>query len=288
MEETHIPWHNAFVAAIQLELEDYQDSLEFYPEYQLTTEPLRIDCVIIKKPKDLVIEKNIATLFREVNLLEYKSPDKYVSVADFYKVYGYACQYVYLKNISITNLTISFIESHFPKRLLEHIENIRRYTVEETSPGIYTVIGDILPIQVIDNRRLSLEENLWLKGLSNKLDPLSVIRISKEAVKLVKTAYIQAYLYAITQANALAIEEAMNMRKEKVTLDEVIERTGLGAKLEARGEERKAIDVAKNMSALGLPFETIISVTKLDPEKVKELFQSKESTQDGLTPPHQL
>ena len=44
---SYVAWHPAFVEAIKLELEEYEDVLEFYPEYQLTTEPLRIDCIII-------------------------------------------------------------------------------------------------------------------------------------------------------------------------------------------------------------------------------------------------
>jgi len=91
---TQIPWHPAFVEALQLELEDYKDVLEFHSELQLTTEPLRIDCVVIKKTKEVKIEK--------------------------------------------------------------------------TNPGVYTVNGDILPIQIIDNRQLSAENNVWLKNLSNK------------------------------------------------------------------------------------------------------------------------
>jgi len=90
----------AFVEAIQLELGVYGDSLEFCPEYPLTSEPLKIDCVVVKKAKELVIEKNIAIMFRDVNLLEYKSPSGYVSVADFYKVYGYACLYASFEAIS--------------------------------------------------------------------------------------------------------------------------------------------------------------------------------------------
>ncbi|MCL2806252.1 MAG: hypothetical protein FWD26_09965 [Treponema sp.] len=43
--------------ALQLELEAYKDVLEFHPELQLTTEPLRIDCVVIKKLKEVKIEK---------------------------------------------------------------------------------------------------------------------------------------------------------------------------------------------------------------------------------------
>jgi len=50
-ESPNISWHPAFVEALQKELEAYQDALEFYPEFQLTTEPLRIDCVVIKKRK---------------------------------------------------------------------------------------------------------------------------------------------------------------------------------------------------------------------------------------------
>jgi len=58
-----ISWHPAFVQAIQLELEDYLDVLTFEMEHQLTTEPLKIDVLIIKKTKDVVIKKNIGQIF---------------------------------------------------------------------------------------------------------------------------------------------------------------------------------------------------------------------------------
>ena len=275
MKDSRIPWHLAFVAAIQLELAAYNDCLEFFPEVQLTTEPLRIDCVVIKKVKNVMIKKNIASVFKEVNLLEYKSPGKSVSVVEFYKVYGYAYQYVYLKNVSITDLSISFIQNHFPVKLLEHLKNVRGYAVEETMSGIYNIKGDILPIQVIDTRKLSEEENLWLKGLSNRLDPVAVLKIGDKAVKQKKTALIKAYMETIAKANFQAIEEAMRMSTAAKSLDEVLERTGLAAKWEAR--ERLAI--AKNMINLGLPLETIVSATKLEPEKVKELSHFQNSVE---------
>ena len=275
MESSNIPWHPAFIEAIQLELEAYRDSLEFYPEYQLTTEPLRIDCIIIKKSKDTVIEKNIAAMFREVNLLEYKSPGDYVSIKDFYKVYSYACLYASLEEYPITNITLSFIESRYPKALLKHLKNVRGYKVEERSPGVYTVKGDILPIQLIDNRKLSWEENLWLKGLSNQLDSLAIIRISDEAVK--KDIRIQAYMNAIAKANFLAIEEAKNMSTAAKSLEEVFVRTGWAAEWEAKGEERKAIDIAQNMVDLGFPLGAIVSATRLGIEKVEKLFQKESS-----------
>ena len=282
MKLPRLSWHAAFVGAIQLELADYRDSLEFIPEFQLTTEPLRIDCVIIKKPVDIVIKKNIAAIFREVNLIEYKSPGRNISVRDFYKVYAYAYLNTYMKKSSITSLTITFIVNSYPKKLFEHLKNTRNYSIEETSPGIYTIIGDLLPIQVIDNRKLSVDENMWLKGLRKNLEPLETIQISEAAGKLDK-ALIKPYFYVIAQANALAIEEAMKMRKPEVTIEEVIERSGLGAKLEAKAEarteakwkareKRRTLDIARKMVAFGFPAETVVSITELDAKKVEKLY----------------
>ena len=163
-----------------------------------------------------------------------------------------------------------------------HLKKIRGYRVEETSPGIYTVNGDILPIQVIDSRRLSADENLWLKSLSNRLDPLAVLKISEEATRQDKVARLRAFMDAIAKANFHAIEGAMNMSNAARSLDEVFERTGLAARWEARGKamgkESEALAIAKNMVSSGFPLETVVSMTKLDPEKVKELYQASEDS----------
>ncbi|GBU27767.1 hypothetical protein R84B8_01308 [Treponema sp. R8-4-B8] len=264
-------WHPAFVEALQMELQEYQDVLEFHPEYQLTSEPLRIDCVVIKKAKNIVIKKNIAVIFREWNLLEYKNPGDYVSVADFYKVYGYACLYASFNKVPITSLTISFVESRYPKKLLEHLKNERGYNVAETGLGIYTVIGDIIPIQLIDSSRLSAEENLWLKSLSNKLGYEEFSRVSDEIERQGKAARLSAYFYVISGANKKAMKEVI--KKMKNTFNQVIEETGLAAEWEARAEERKSLSIAQNMINMGFPIETVISATQLDPEKVKTLYQ---------------
>jgi hypothetical protein len=71
---SRISWHPAFVEALQMELQAYRDDLEFVPEHSLAAEPLKIDCIVIKKAKGAVIKKNIAVIFREWNVIEYKSP----------------------------------------------------------------------------------------------------------------------------------------------------------------------------------------------------------------------
>jgi len=281
-EPSPIAWHPAFVEALQLELEAYQDFLEFHPEYQLTSEPLRIDCVVIKKAPNLVIEKNIAVIFREINLLEYKSPDDYVSVNDFYKVYGYACLYASFEKVPVTSMSISFVESCYPKELLAHLQETRGYKVEETNSGIYTVKGDILPIQIIDSRKLSAEENLWLSDLDNKLEVREARRLLLEVHRQGKEARIHAYINAIARANYLVIKEAIDMNSTATSLEDVLIETGVMARAEARaeargearGEERAAFNIAENMVNLGLPLETVVAATKLDPEKVKALYNN--------------
>jgi len=278
----HIAWHPAFVEALQLELEDYRDVLEFLSEFQLTTEPLRIDCVIIKKKKDVVITKNIGEIFRDINILEFKSPGDYVSIADFYKVYAYGCLYSSLEKIPITSITISFVESRFPRELLDHLQKVRGYTVEKNSPGIYTVKGDILPIQLVDSRQLSADENLWLKSLRKQLTHSACMQIITEIARHGKDSRIKAYLNAIAQANAKVIKEAIKMSNSNLTIEQVLEDVGWIAKWEARGEERKAIAIAQNMINLGYPVEAIVSVTNLDEERVEELYKvgrAKESVE---------
>ena len=129
-----------------MELDEYRGVLEFIDGYQLTTGPQRIDMVIIKRNEDTHIKKNIAAIFKKVNLLEYKSPDESMSVKDFYKVYGYACQYIQLKDnegIDISDLTLSFVESGYPQELIKHLTEERNFTVEEKYPGIYTRTGKV-------------------------------------------------------------------------------------------------------------------------------------------------
>ena len=157
--------------------------------------------------------------------------------------------------------------------MIDHLKNVRGCTVEETGHGIYNIVGDILPIQIIDNRQLSAEENLWLKNLSNRLDVSELSRIYIEIPRIDKAAQIAAYLDVILRANAKALKEVIKMSDSTITLEQVFEEVGWIAKWEAKGEELRALKIAKNMIKQELPFETIVSVTQLDPEKVKELYQ---------------
>ena len=274
-----IEWHPAFIQAIQLELEDYRDILEFHTEHNLTTAPLKIDCVIFKKIENKVIEKNIAAIFRKINIMEYKSPDDCIAIEDFYKVCGYAYLYASLEKIPITAITLSFIGNTYPRKLFKHLTAALECEVEENIPGIYTVKGDRFPIQIIDSRKLTEEDNLWLKNLSNRLNYAGAKRVIEEVNLRGKTSGADAYIYAISMANTKAIEGVIRMSRQAKTLEQVLKDAGWIARWEAQGEAKgevrgkhiQTVEIAKNMMNLGLSMETIVSATKLDPEKVREL-----------------
>ncbi|MBQ3027445.1 MAG: hypothetical protein IJD26_00065, partial [Lachnospiraceae bacterium] len=92
-EEKLLQWHSAFYAGLQIELAEEARYLEFENEHMLSSKPMQVDVLIIKKDKDRKIKKNIGRIFRTYNIIEYKSPDDSLSIDDFYKVYGYTCFY---------------------------------------------------------------------------------------------------------------------------------------------------------------------------------------------------
>ena len=123
----------------------------------------------VKKEKSFQISKNIGRIFRGYNIVEFKSPEDYMSIDDFYKVYGYACFYKAdtgnEDKIAIEELTITLVSVRYPIKLINHLKSARGLVVEAVEEGIYYVIGDIIPIQIIVTSRLSDEKNLWLKNM---------------------------------------------------------------------------------------------------------------------------
>jgi hypothetical protein len=277
-EETRVSWHPAFFEAMRLELEPYRDQLEFNEEYQLTSEPLRVDLLIIKKPKDLVIAKNIAAIFRGTNIIEYKSPSDYVSVGDYYKVYAYACLCVSLKKVPMDDITITFVGNRRSRALMGHLR-WRGLVVEKKGGGIYTVTGEGIPVQIIESRELPGEENGWLRDLGRGLKAEDVLRVSEKIERLGKAGEISAYVEALFRANSGAIREAMSMSEAAVTLEKVFEEAGLISKWETRGEARgeargitqTKIEVAKNLIMMGLPLKQVAKATGLDIKTLKSL-----------------
>ena len=63
-----IQWHPAFDAALQIELEDEAEYLEFEPEHLLSKKPMQID-VLVKNEKDVKIKRISEESFGSIILL---------------------------------------------------------------------------------------------------------------------------------------------------------------------------------------------------------------------------
>lgn len=167
-----LQWHSAFYAGIQIELEEENENLFLENEHMMGTKPMQIDVLITKKDAEKSIKKNIGQIFRKYNLIEYKSPDDYLSINDFYKVLGYAYFFMadtaHVNQIRCEEISISYVCARYPRELIKHLVT-NGYVVEKKEPGIYYVSGDRFAIQIIINRELSNKNNLWLRNLTNKI-----------------------------------------------------------------------------------------------------------------------
>ena len=88
------------------------------------------------------------------------------------------------------------------------MKEVRHYTSDNPEEGIYYVIGDILPIQVLVTNQLSPEKNLWLYSLTDTLEDMSVTRQLLEDYKKNKENQLyQSVMEIIVKANENRLKE---------------------------------------------------------------------------------
>ncbi len=170
-EATSIKWHPSFCSAMELEFKRYRDLLDFNREFQLSKEPLRVDLLMIKKIKDIVIDIDIGRLFKTHNIIEYKSPKDGLTIDDYIKTVGYAYLYKGLgatvDAVPLSELTATIVRDTEPKELFKKIE-AEGGNIEEKYPGVYYITGVVnIPTQFILTSSLSEDLHTCLRVLSN-------------------------------------------------------------------------------------------------------------------------
>ena len=216
MEEKPLQWHAAFQAALQIELMEDREFLQFLKEYNLSEKPLQIDTLIIKLEPGRKIKKSLGRIFRQYNVVEYKSPGDYLSVNDFYKVMGYACFYQSntekVMEIRPEDLTVTLISNYYPGKTIRYLNENHGITVTRAYPGIYYMEGLLFPIQIVVTKKLSREEHIWLSRLRKDLsmeediEPLARAYEGKQ-----KNPLYAAVMDMIVRANRKQYEEGKNM-----------------------------------------------------------------------------
>ncbi len=206
MPRHHVNWHEAASCAVQIELRDYIDLLDYQSEFILGQNSYRIDLLVIKKLSKRPIPKNIARIFSIYNLFEIKGLHSSLTVSSYYKTIGYAGLLVdqISDTIQYTTLdvSVSFLTFRYPRKLIQHLRDKRNLVVEKSAPGIYYVIKETFKIQIIVTSELPSEENLYLCCLTDNLQDVSLInRLSDDYAKHKDHDIYIKYLNQLTKAN---------------------------------------------------------------------------------------
>lgn len=215
MDSTVLQWHPGFQAILQIELLEEKSILQFNKEYNLTEKPLQIDTLIIKLAPGHRIRKSIGHLFRQYNIVEYKSPDDYVSVNDFYKVTGYAS--VFQSNtereqeIPPREITMTFAVSHYPVRLICFLKDTYGAVINAIAPGITYISGLLFPIQILQLPKLDPDEYLWLSRLRRNLAKDDLDCLSRAYLPKQRNPLYHAAMNLVLRANPKESREGKEM-----------------------------------------------------------------------------
>lgn len=274
-----LPWHSAFFAGIQIEFEKEAEKLTFENEHQLGTDPMRIDVLIIKKHTEEQIQKNIGRIFREYNIIEYKSPEQYLSIDAFYKVLGYACFYKsdvqHVDTIKVDGITISYISKSYPRKLIQHLKAVRGYDLVPQGNGIWYIKGGMFPMQLIVTSKLSEADNFWLKNLTNDLKKKEEAdRLFEEYEKNSNSNLHKSIMDLVVRANQKVFEEASgNMcdALRELFSKEIDEAVTKGLE---KGYTAKLIEQISKKLAKGKSVEQIADELEETVETIQELMKT--------------
>jgi hypothetical protein len=193
--------------------------------------------VVTKKSPDLVLTDPIGKLFRRVNILEYKSPQESLSIHSFHKARSYVELYMALHKVKITDITLSFIASIHPRKVLGYVKKALGYKVEKSDAGVYHIIGGDYPMQIVDITELLPEDYLWMHSLRANLDSKAVRRVREAETALPADTNKETYMGVFNDVNFETVREEDAMRLGDNLKRYAIE-LGLDQEWTARGEAR--------------------------------------------------
>jgi len=172
----------------------------------------------------------------------------------------------------MSEITISIALTMFPRELVKLLENEYGFTVRDLSEGIYYVDGGLVPIQILESKRLSKSDNLFIRNVRSNLtadDMLSTLESYHEFRPLDDK---NVYLDRLIRANLAVFKEAMKMSEavKEIFLETAEENGWLENKFVDRLElDRK--NTARKLISFGVSFEKIAEATGLTIETVEGL-----------------
>ena len=114
--------------------------------------------------------------------------------------------------ISTDEVTITFVSFRYPDKMLKLLKQDRGLEIKKVDKGIYYILGDSFPMQLIVTKKLSPDNNFWLSCLTNDLKGHSIIdKISSEYRKHRRDELYKSVMNIIVRANKEQFEEEKSM-----------------------------------------------------------------------------
>ena len=274
MSDTKIQWHPGFVAAMDLEFKENRADLIYEKEYNLSTKPLEIDLLVIKKEPYVQIVNEIGKLFRGHNIVEYKSPEDHLDIDVFYKAGAYGSLYkAFGETVDerpADEITITIIRDTRPEGLFGYSE---KHGIRVTNPyrGIYYVLDEVLfPTQIIVGKELEQKGHAWIKALSDGIQKQEMWelleRISRITHKFDREL-ADSVLEVSIRANRQIVEELRGGDKMCKALLEIME-PEINKIVESEVERNRADDARNSIIRAVKSFRDL----GVDDERIKGLL----------------
>ena len=220
-----VPYHNAAYSAFMCLLgkEIKAGDITLTDERPLSKRPQIIDIVVIKKNREIKIETSWGEIFREHNIVEYKSPvDSSPTISVFHKVCSYAENYASQEDITRSNISATIVCYKYPTQFFKELSEKLDYEVSPKGNGIYYIyqkgvnIEKSLAMQIIVSSELQ-ERDLVLKALKSDIDEATMrkaLNLYKESEEnkdaLAYWFHVMAWINGKILNKIISEEEGMN------------------------------------------------------------------------------
>ncbi len=282
-----LQWHPAFGAALEMEFIKEKDNLSIKREHLLNMKPLQVDCLVVKKVKDIVLKNEIGKFFKEHNIIEYKSAKAALSIDTVSKVQAYA--YLYkayggsVDRIKFDEITATLIRESKPEALFKYFDK-KRYKVSNPYSGIYYIeSGFNIPTQIIVGSELDSKEHEWLHLLSGRVtkqEMAHAIEYAGNTESQEERSLIDAIFEVSVIANKKVVEELVRgdeamcqalMEIMKPKIDEIVNIAVLQERRKtAERVERETAERVEKETAERVEKETVERVEKEIAERVEK------------------
>ena len=273
-------------------------------EYALSTKPLLIDLLVIKKAQEVQIDNEIGRKFRSHNIIEYKSPNDRLSIENYLKTIGYAHLYFSITNknkkkddaIKSFDITVTIVRVRKPKKLFRMLREEYGLPVTKRADGVYEVKDAFLGcVQIVVTKELESQEHIWLTSLDDGLKEDEARLLIEEAGKLSapdEREYADSILQLAMEKNRDIFEKAKGCeamcqafwelyapeieaerRASEVRGSEIGEKNG-EKRGEQRGESRKLISLIIKKIQRGKDILSIADAVEEPVEVIRPIYEA--------------